>query len=193
MASAVPEYRTTGSREVYRSRWMTLREDDIVRADGTPGHYGVLSKPDFALIIPRHDDGSFTLVEQFRYPVGERCLEFPQGADETRPDIDPLELAAKELAEETGLRAGAVTLLGHLHHAYGYSDQGMSVVLATGLTPGPTARETEEQGMTLVRVPERELEAMMEDGRIRDCASVAGYGMLLLHARRTRWRRSSRT
>jgi 8-oxo-dGTP pyrophosphatase MutT (NUDIX family) len=186
VASGVPEYRTTGSREIYRSRWMTLREDDIVRADGTPGHYGVLSKPDFALVIPRHDDGSFTLVEQFRYPVGERCLEFPQGADEHRPDIDPLELAEKELAEETGLRAGTFTLLGRLHHAYGYSDQDMSVVLATGLTAGPHAREVEEQGMTLVRVSERELEAMMGDGRIRDCASVAAYGMLLLHARRAR-------
>ena len=135
-------------------------------------------------IIPRHDDGSFTFVEQFRYPVGERCLEFPQGADEQQPDIDPLELAKKELAEETGLRAGEVRLLGRLHHAYGYSDQGMSVVLATDLTEGPPAREVEEQGMTLVRVTEAELEAMMEDGRIRDCASVAGYGMLLLQARR---------
>lgn len=180
-----PEYRTIGTREVYRSRWMTLREDEIVRADGTPGRYGVLSKPDFALVIPRHDDGSFTLVEQFRYPVGERCQEFPQGADEHNPDIDPLELATKELAEETGLRAGSVTLLGRLHHAYGYSDQGMSVVLATDLTEGPHARETEEQGMTLVRVPGAELAAMMGDGRIRDCASVAGFGLLLLHERRT--------
>jgi 8-oxo-dGTP pyrophosphatase MutT (NUDIX family) len=184
MTSAVPEYRTTGSREIYRSRWMSLREDEIVRADGTPGRYGVLSKADFALVIPRHDDGSFTLVEQFRYPIGERCVEFPQGADDQQPDIDPLELAKKELAEETGLRAGQVRLLGRLHHAYGYSDQGMWVVLATDLTEGPPAREVEEQGMTLVRVPEAELEAMMEDGRIRDCASVAGYGMLLLQARR---------
>ena len=108
---AVPEYRTTGSREVYRSRWMTLREDDIVRADGTPGHYGVLSKPDFALVIPRHEDGSFTLVEQYRYPVGKRCLEFPQGADEKRPDIDPLELA------QQGARRGDRSAGGCRHRA----------------------------------------------------------------------------
>ena len=57
-------------------------------------------------------------------------------------------------------------------------------MLATDLTEGPPAREVEEQGMTLVRVTEAELEAMMEDGRIRDCASVAGYAMLLLQARR---------
>jgi 8-oxo-dGDP phosphatase len=176
----VPEYRTYASREVYRSRWMSLREDEIVRADGTAGIYGVLSKPDFAIVIPRHDDGSFTLVEQFRYPVGERCLEFPQGADEKNPEIDPLELARKELAEETGLRASSVLLLGRLHHAYGYSSQGMSIVLATGLTQGEPARESEEQGMTVVRVAGEELAEMIRDGRIRDESSVAAYGMLLL-------------
>ena len=186
MASAVPEYRTTGSREIYRSRWMTLREDDIVRADGTPGRYGVLSKPDFALVIPRHDDGSFTLVEQFRYPVGERCLEFPQGADEHRPDIDPLELARKELAEETGLRAGAVDPARSPPSRVRLQRSGHVGRARDRAHRRAHAREVEEQGMTLVRVSERELEAMMGDGRIRDCASVAGYGMLLLHARRAR-------
>ena len=177
---AVPEYRTLSTREVYRSRWMRLREDEIVRADGSAGLYGVLEKPDFAIVIPRHDDGSFTLVEQFRYPVGERCLEFPQGASETQPDLDPLELARQELAEETGLRAREVTLLGRLHHAYGYSSQDVSVVLASGFTEGPVRREAEEQGMTVMRVDAGELEAMMRDGRIRDCASVAAYAMLLM-------------
>jgi 8-oxo-dGTP pyrophosphatase MutT (NUDIX family) len=179
-AARVPEYRTYASREVYRSRWMSLREDEIVRADGTAGSYGVLDKPDFAIVIPRHEDGSFTLVEQFRYPVGERCLEFPQGADETNPDMDPLELARKELAEETGLRASSVTLLGRLHHAYGYSTQGVSIVLATGLTEGETERESEEQGMTVVRVAGDDVAEMIRDGRIRDASSVAAYGMLLL-------------
>lgn len=160
---------------------MRLREDEVVRADGTPGLYGVLSKPDFAIVIPRHDDGSFTLVEQYRYPVGERCLEFPQGADELRPGLDPLELARQELAEETGLRAASVLLLGRLHHAYGYSDQGVSIVLATGLTPGPVAREVEEQGMTVERRGRRVVEAMIRDGRIRDATSIAAYGMLQLH------------
>jgi 8-oxo-dGTP pyrophosphatase MutT (NUDIX family) len=176
-----PEYRTLGTREVYRSRWLRLREDEIVRADGTPGIYGVVSKADFAIVIPRHDDGSFTLVEQYRYPVGERCLEFPQGADEQHPDLDPVVLARQELAEETGLRAGSAELLGRVHHAYGYSDQQMAIVLATELQEGEVAREVEEQGMTVVRVPGVDLAEMMRDGRIRDCASLAAYGMLLLY------------
>ncbi len=181
MSEPTPEYRTLASREVYRSRWMRLREDEILRADGTPGLYGVLEKPDFALVIPLHEDGSFTLVEQYRYPVGERCLEFPQGSDEANPGLDPLELARKELAEETGLRADAVQLLGRMHHAYGYSSQGVSVVLATGLTPGPAALEVEEQGLTVSRHAGADVAEMIRDGRVRDCVTVAAFGMLRLH------------
>ena len=174
-----PEYRTVGTREVYRSRWMSLREDEIVRADGTPGRYGVLSKPDFVIVIPRHEDGSVTLVEQYRYPVGERCLEFPQGADEHQPDLDPLELARQELAEETGLRAASVQLLGRLHHAYGYSDQDMSDRAgdrAHAGSGGPRGRGAGHDAAAELTGPE--VAEMMLDGRIRDCASVAAYGML---------------
>jgi 8-oxo-dGDP phosphatase len=32
------------SREVYRSRWMTVREDQIRRADGSYGSYGVIDR-----------------------------------------------------------------------------------------------------------------------------------------------------
>jgi hypothetical protein len=54
---------TRSSREVYRNPWMTVREDEIVRDDGSLGNYGVVDKPDFALVIPQDDTG-FWLVEQ---------------------------------------------------------------------------------------------------------------------------------
>jgi hypothetical protein len=67
------------SRPVYQNPWMSVREDQIRHPDGTTGLYGVVDKPDFAIVIPRAGDG-FWLVEQFRYPVGRRAWEFPQGA-----------------------------------------------------------------------------------------------------------------
>jgi ADP-ribose pyrophosphatase len=70
--------KTTGSRVVYQNRWMRVREDAIERDDGSAGIYGVIEKPDFALIIPIEND-SLYLVEQYRYPVAARFLEFPQG------------------------------------------------------------------------------------------------------------------
>jgi hypothetical protein len=69
---------TVGSRLVYRNAWMSVREDAVLLDDGSPGLYGVVDKPDFALIIPR-DAERLWLVEQYRYPVQRRAWEFPQG------------------------------------------------------------------------------------------------------------------
>src|SRR5262245_20997466 len=101
---------------------MRVREDTIVRPDDSAGIYGVVEKPDFALIIPVDRTGIW-LVEQFRYPVGARYWEFPQGSWEQQPDVDPAVLAEAELREETGLRAGELAHVGRLHTAYGYSNQ----------------------------------------------------------------------
>ncbi len=106
------------SRIVYRNPWMTVREDEIRHADGSPGIFGVVEKPDFALVLPRWRDG-FWLVEQFRYPVGRRAWEFPQGSWGAGSSGGQAELARQELAEETGLRAAGLTHLGHLFEAYG--------------------------------------------------------------------------
>ncbi|HTY26733.1 MAG TPA: ADP-ribose pyrophosphatase, partial [Mycobacterium sp.] len=57
---------------------MTVREDEVRRPDGSAGIYGVVDKPDYALVIATDGD-RVALVEQFRYPLGERRWEFPQG------------------------------------------------------------------------------------------------------------------
>ncbi len=178
-----PEIRTVASREVYRNRWLVLREDDIVRADGTPGIHAVIVKSDSAVVVPLHDDDTFTVVEQYRYTVGIRRLEFPQGSWETRPDADSLTVAAGELAEETGLTAATLRPLGLIHHAYGYSGQLCHVVLATGLVEGAPRREQEEQGMTTRRVRRGELEQLILDGQVSDAATLAAYQLLVLRER----------
>ena len=96
------------TRVVYQNPWMVVREDEIRRPDGSPGIFGVVEKPDFALVMPRWRDG-FWLVELFRYPVGRRAWEFPQGSSGRGASGDQAALARQELAEETGLRAEALT------------------------------------------------------------------------------------
>jgi 8-oxo-dGTP pyrophosphatase MutT (NUDIX family) len=171
--------RTTGSREVYRNPWIRVREDDVVLADGSAGIYGVVEKPDFALVLPVEDDG-FWLVEQFRYPIGRRAWEFPQGTWTAGSEGTAEELARAELAEETGLRAAELRHLGHLDIAPGLMTQEFDVWLATDLTHGPTAREPSEADMVSGFVAETELLAMIRDGRFTDGPSLAAFSLLLL-------------
>ena len=171
--------RATGSREVYRNPWIRVREDDVEWPDGSTGVYGVVEKPHFALVLPAERDG-FWLVEQFRYPLGRRAWEFPQGTWSAGTSGTPEELARTELAEETGLRAAELRHLGHLDLAPGLMTQEFDVWLATGLTQGPTAREASEADMRSAWTPEAEFRAMIRDGRLTDSPSLAAYSLLLL-------------
>jgi 8-oxo-dGTP pyrophosphatase MutT (NUDIX family) len=169
------------SRVVYENHWMRVREDGVAFADGRPGVYGVVDKADSALVIPAERDG-FHLVEQYRYPLGRRCWEFPQGSSDDG-DGDTAETARRELAEETGLVAGRVVRLGRIAVAPGFCSQTMDVFVATDMHAGPPRRDRSEQDMRLGFVHHDELAAMIADGRLEDSSSIAAYGLLVTAGR----------
>jgi 8-oxo-dGTP pyrophosphatase MutT (NUDIX family) len=171
--------RTRSSREVYRNAWIRVREDEVELADGSTGLYGVVEKADFALVLPEQD-GGFWLVEQYRYPLGRRSWEFPQGTWSSGGQGSAEDLARAELAAETGLRAGALAHLGHLDLASGLMTQQFDVWLATDLTPGPPDRELTEADMRQALVPLADLEQMVRQGRLTDSPSLAAYTLWLL-------------
>ena len=175
----VNEIQRLASREVYRNNWLTLREDDIRRPDGSTGIYSVIDKPPYALVIPR-DGERFHLVEQFRYPLGMRRWEFPQGTAPGQEDPEPLELARRELREETGLRAASMQFLGMLDVAPGMSSQRGRVFLATDITEGEHDRELEEQDMHSQWFSRAQLEQMIRDGAVSDAQSIAAWALFLM-------------
>lgn len=178
--------KTISSREVYRNRWTSVREDVIERANGARGIYGVIDKDPACIIVPleRTAEGEFVyLVEQFRYTVIGRFLEFPQGGWE-RADVVPEELARGELKEETGLTADRMTHIVDLQIAYGVMNQRHHVFLAEGLTAGVKKPDPEETDLVVHRVSVGEFEAMLLDGRIVDNCTAAAWGVYRIWQRR---------
>jgi 8-oxo-dGDP phosphatase len=176
----VKEIRQLATREVYRSPWLRVREDDVEFPSGTRGIYNVVDKRDFVLVLPYADDG-FWLVEQFRYPVGTREWEFPQGGWPPGESGSQDELAAAELREETGLIADSLVRLGRLHTAYGFCSQGYDVFLATGLTEGSTEREATEQDMIHEWRSLAAVRGMIRSGELRDAHSLAALALFDHH------------
>jgi 8-oxo-dGTP pyrophosphatase MutT (NUDIX family) len=175
---AVPFMRRTASRTVYANPWLSVREDEFERDDGSTGIYGVVDKQDFAIVIPEQD-GMFHLVEQFRYPIGRRSWEFPMGGWPPGKGGSALELAQAELREETGLRAGRWQHLAHLYEAPGFCSQAFDIYLATELTKGAHAREDSEADMVQGDFSEAQLRQMILDGTIVDGTTITAYGLLL--------------
>jgi ADP-ribose pyrophosphatase len=177
-AGNLPSIRTLSTREVYRNRWMRLREDEILRSNGQKGIYSVAEKNDAAIILPI-DDGRVWLVEQYRYTIQQRALELPQGSWE-QVSAGPEDLARGELREETGLHAEQMTQLGMLWIAYGFTRQRQHVFLASGLSQKETDRDAEEHDLVVHSVTINDFERMMGDGTIADASTVAAWGLYLL-------------
>ncbi len=173
--------KTIASRVVYQNRWMTVREDKIERNDGSAGIYAVVDKPPAAMIIPLEGTpagGSLYLIEQFRYPAGQRYMEFPGGAWEDNPGADPADLARGELIEETGLVAGRLDYVGFLYFAYGMSSQGFHLYCATQLVQGEATPEHTEQDLIVKQVAVAEFEQLCRDSVIKDSATIAAWALL---------------
>jgi 8-oxo-dGTP pyrophosphatase MutT (NUDIX family) len=170
------------SREVYRNPWTSVREDVIERGNGQRGIYGVIDKDPACIVIPLDStaEGDFVyLIEQYRYTVGGRFLEFPQGGWEVA-EVVPEELARGELREETGLTAERMTHLSTLQIAYGVMNQKHFVFLAEGLTMGEPDPDTEESDLVVRRVSVREFETMILDGTIVDNCTISAWGLYRL-------------
>lgn len=100
------------------------------------------------------EDGHVLLVEQYRVPVGRRCLELPAGliGDEQAED-DALTAAARELEEETGYRADVLENCGDFYSSTGMLSESYTLVKATGLTRIGPGGGTEHEDIVVHKVP----------------------------------------
>lgn len=133
----------TASRITYEDRWIRVRSDDCVTADGiviAPFH--VLDYPDWINVIPVMPDGRVLLTREYRHGRGEIVLGLVAGGVE--PDdgktghgetVDAaLAAAQRELREETGYEASAfVKLLTSYPNAASHSNA-VTSWLALGLS-----------------------------------------------------------
>ncbi len=167
--------RQLSSRVVYQNRWMRVREDEVERDNGDRGIYGVVEKHDCAIILAI-EDGHIYLVEQFRYAIGQRSLEFPQGSLE-QSGLDPALIARDELQAETGIEAADLEDLGEILIALGYSNQRMHAFLATGLSHGAKRPDTEEHDLVVHKVPLADFATMVRDNVIKDAQTLAAWAL----------------
>lgn len=99
------------------------------------------------------------LVEQFRVPLGRRCIELPAGLIGDGEDLDEAaELAgARELEEETGYAAARMENLGEFHSSPGMVTESFTLLRAHGLTKVGPGGGTPGEDITVHRVPLAEL------------------------------------
>jgi ADP-ribose pyrophosphatase len=112
-----------------------------------------------AAVILAVDSGHVLLVEQYRVPIGARCLELPAGlVGDGEAGEEAAAAAIRELEEETGYRAERMTDLGRFHASPGMSSEGFTLLRAEGLARvgeggGVAGEEIEVHRVKLEEVP----------------------------------------
>lgn len=150
-----------------------------VKRDGT-WEYVSRARGIQAAVIVAIDDGHVILVEQYRVPLGRRCLELPAGLVGDETSGEPVEIAAaRELEEETGYAAARIERLGYFHSSPGMVSEGFTLVRAHGLTKvGPGGGDAGED-ITVHRVAFAALPAFIDAKRAEGVAMDVKLLLLL--------------
>lgn len=124
-----------------------------------------------AVVILAEHDGKIILIEQYRVPVGARCLELPAGlVGDEDPNATVEETAIKELEEETGFTAARVERLGQFHSSPGMVAESFTLVRAHGVRRIGDGGGTEHEEITVHLVAREDIPAFVQSRRDAGCA-----------------------
>ncbi len=157
------------SREIhYKNERFSIAKEKFVTPRKTEGLYYVMEgNPGVKIVALDGDD--IVLVEEFRYPIGERILEVPGGGT----DDEELEIAARrELSEETGAEAGSMEYCGFVHVLPGLIRGVCHVFLAKDLTfHERNSLDDTEADSKVVKLHKKEVYRLLDNGEISNSLS----------------------
>jgi ADP-ribose diphosphatase len=156
---------------IYEGRIVTLYEREVRLPNGHTARLEIVHHPGAAAVVPLHEDGTVTMVHQYRHAAGGWLYEVPAGLLEAGES--PEDCAARELAEETGLAAASLTPLITYRTTPGFSDEVIHLFLASGLTQGESDLGDDEV-LEVVRVPLGQALDQIGRGEITDGKTIIG-------------------
>ncbi|MCD9623138.1 NUDIX domain-containing protein [Rhabdothermincola salaria] len=142
--------------------------------DGSTFTREIVRHPGAVSVVALHDDGTVSLVRQYRAALDRELLEIPAGKRDVA-DEPPEVTARRELVEEVGLVADRLEPLAEFVNSAGFSDEYSYVFLATGLRGVDDDRQgLEEQHMTVERVALADVPRLIAERRLIDAKTVIG-------------------
>ena len=130
----------------------------------------VVVHPGGVAALPLNEDGTVTVVRQYRYAFGRVLTEIPAGKLEYGED--PKEGILRELREEIGAQVGELIELGTIYTSPGFCQEILHLYLARDLTYGECCPD-EDEFLEIERIPFDELLQQVMRGEIMDAKTVA--------------------
>lgn len=172
------EETTLQKQEVFSGNLLEVSINEVRDPEGRRGRREVVHHPGGVVVVPSiTEDGTdkLVLVKQYREPVAETVWEFPAGTleeGETREGC-----ARRELIEETRYRPSKMEKKVDLYTSPGYSDEVLSLYLASGLEKVKDTEKVEspeDENLRVREFPREEIITRAQNGELKDGKTLAG-------------------
>lgn len=150
-------WRTDDRESAYQCPGFSIVHESVTLPDGTETDFDYLHDVPSVVVIPFTSAGEVVVIDEWRQAVKRVVHGFPAGGVEPGEDLS--EAAKRELEEETGYEAAAVSHLDTFEPATGISDAIFHYFVATDCQP--TGTQTLDADET-IRVETTTLGALME-------------------------------
>jgi ADP-ribose pyrophosphatase len=134
-----------------------------------------------AVILAVDAEDHVILVDQYRVPIGRRCIELPAGLvgdHEHCAGEDAAVAAARELEEETGYRAGRMEMVGEFYSSPGMVSESFTLFRARDLEKVGEGGGDDHEDIVVHRVPLAQIDEAV--ARFRDEGFAIDVKMLML-------------
>lgn len=177
----IPKWKVTASRHVLRDRWISVRADDCVTADGVKiAPYYVLEYPDWVHMVALDASGRVLVTRQYRHGAGKVTTELPCGTVDAS-DATPEAAARRELLEETGCD-GVFTAAGSFSPNPANHANTVHVFLVRDTRPVRRAADDPTEVIRYEFMPIRELARLFDSGEFSQSMHVCSVVAALRRA-----------
>ncbi|MEK9178742.1 MAG: NUDIX hydrolase [Patescibacteria group bacterium] len=162
-------WKTLSSKTVYKNKFITVQEDEVIRPDGSRGVYGYVKIPRTVGIVAMDSSGFFYLCKQSRYIFKEESWEIPRGFVDNSESFK--QAAMRELKEEAGLSSPDIVSVGSIRTSIGVIDEEAEIFLAKDVVGGESTDDSHEIDKVKKFTLEDILE-MIKENKIKDGLTI---------------------
>ncbi len=175
----------TASRIVLADRWIRVRADSCVAANGDAiDPFYILEYADWVHVVALTDDDRLVMNRQYRHGAGEVHLELPGGVMDAADGGDPIIAGRREFQEETGYAAREFRRVVSLRPNPATHTNRVHTVLALGAQPNGVQSFDNGEEIAVELIPVDDLLRLIQEGGVQQSTHVASLLLALAAAGR---------
>ena len=160
-------------KKVFDGRLIKVEVEKVKTPAGRVATREIVRHAKAVCLLVVNDKGQFAVVKQWREPIATTTMEIPAGKVDSRDHGSSLAAAKRELNEETRLQADKLTKIFGFHSSVGFSDEYLTLYLATGISPvEKKLPQDPDEELRLRWLSLTEGLKMIEQGQITDAKTI---------------------